>query len=97
MCKLHARRYKFFVPSYYKIFIMFKISKIKIGRQNRNSFHRVCLHIVTNFNYFLVIFIVQSFTLFIFTYKVSFTRIGKSVEVRGNGESLDAIFKDHIL
>ena len=88
------------MPSYYRIFIIFKISKIKIGRENRN---RVCLHIITihyiisNFNYFLIIFIVQIyiFFLYIFTYKVPFIRIGKSIEVRGNGDlilSSKAIF-----
>ena len=58
--KYYIKGYSYCKPfeqSYCRILIILKFSKIKIKRQNRSSFHKVCLHIVIihyilfNFNY----------------------------------------------
>ena len=55
--KSHAKKCKPFGSSYYRTLTVFKVSKIKLRRQNRNSFHKVSLNIViihyifSNLNY----------------------------------------------
>ena len=44
--KKNARKCKSSWPNYYRIFILFKFSKIKMRRQNHNSSHKFCLNIV---------------------------------------------------
>ena len=33
----------------YRIFIIFKFSKIKMQKQNHNSFHKVCVNIIIHY------------------------------------------------
>ena len=86
-------------------YIIVLLAKIKIGTQNRNNFHKVCLHniiahyIISNFHYIYYDYVnfKYVFICFVFTLLVSPIAIGKSFEVSGNNESLDTIFKSHIL
>ena len=77
-----------------------QFSNIKARRQNQNIFHKVCLYIpIIRYTFSnLIIFIVQILIIFqLFCICIKGVIYNQRLEVRENNESLDTVFKDHVL